>query len=83
VYPPPLDKDSPQIAGPNYLRMQRWCVRSFEIPEGLADQYFGEEQLSNSEFFELDSMEAVETLLANWRIDSGIFQAPWRTDYPL
>jgi hypothetical protein len=57
-------------------------VRRFEIPEGLVDQHFGEEQLVDSECIELDSLEAVEALLANWGIESAILQAPWLTDYP-
>lgn len=72
VYPPLPDKD-----------IHRWRVRRFEIPESSVHQYFGEEQLLDSEFVYLDSLAEVETLLANWGIESCMFQAPWRTDYPL
>jgi hypothetical protein len=72
VYPPSLDK-----------RIPRWRVRRFEIPEALVDQYFGEEELINSELVNLDSLEAVEALLSNWGVDTAAFQAPWRSDYPL
>jgi hypothetical protein len=42
-----------------------------------------EEELIDSESVELDSLEAVEALLANWGIETGVFQAVWRSDYPL
>ena len=84
IYPPRLEKDIPRVAPPiNANNRQLWTVKRFEIPLALVDQYFGEEQLIDSESVHLDSLEAVEALLANWGIESGVFQAPWRTDYPL
>lgn len=83
VHPPRLEKGIPRVDGPDTRRDRRWHVKRFEIPEALVDQYFGEEQLIDSESVELDSLEAVEALLAKWGIESGVFEAPWRTDYPL
>jgi hypothetical protein len=83
VHPPRLEKDIPRVENPGNLRLRLWHVRRFEIPERLVDQYFGEEELLDSESVDLDSLEAVEALLANWGIERGVFQAPWRTDYPL
>ena len=83
IYPPRLDKDIPRVDSPNSLKMRLWHVRRFEIPEGLVDQYFGEEQLIDAESVELDTLEAVEALLADWGVESDMFRAPWRTDYPL
>lgn len=83
VYPPRLEKDIPRIDGPGVSRSRLWHVKRFEIPKALVNNYFGEEQLIDSESVHLDSLEAVEALLAEWGIESGIFQAPWRTDYPL
>ena len=83
VYPPRLEKDIPRVEGPFTERLRCWHVKRFEIPGALLDQYFGEEQLFDSESVELDSLEAVEALLSNWGIESGLLQAPWRTDYPL
>ena len=83
VYPPRLDKDMPCVQGFNGLRLRLWHVRRFEIPERLVGQYFGEEQLINQDSVELDSLEAVEALLAKWGIDSSILRVPWHADYPL
>lgn len=83
VYPPRLEKEIPRLDNPTGLRSGLWHVRRFEIPERLVDQYFGEEELMDSESVELDSLETVEALLANWGIETGVFQAVWRTDYPL
>jgi hypothetical protein len=34
-------------------------------------------------FVRLDSMEEVEALLAEWKLDSGAFEVPWKNDCPL
>lgn len=83
IYPPQVGRDTARVEPPIPNNRQRWTVKRFEIPEALVDQYFGEEQLLDSESVHLDSLEAVEALLADWGIESAIFQAPWRTDYPL
>jgi hypothetical protein len=70
VYPP-SKKDS------------RWLVRRFEIPAALVAQYFGEEDLRQSEMIWLTTLEDVEALLASWCVDSSKLDAPWKSDYPL
>ena len=72
VYPPLPEK------GVNH-----WRVRRFEIPTELVDQYFGEEQLINSQLVQMNTIEQVEELLATWNVDSAALQAPWKSDYPL
>ena len=72
VYPPWPEK-----------RVGQWRVRRFEIPEELVDQYFGEEQLIDSQFVRVDTLEEVEKLLVSWGLDSAVFEAPWRNDWPL
>ena len=72
VYLPPFDK-----------RVPKWRVRRLAIPEHLVDQYFGEEDLVDSEFIRLDSLEEVEDFVSRWGIDSSTLDAPWKSDYPL
>ena len=72
VYPPLPDK-----------RINQGRVRRFEIPEELVDQYFSEEQLIDSQFVCLDTLEEVERLLVSWGLDSAVFKAPWKNDWPL
>lgn len=72
VYPPLPEK-----------RVNQWRVRRFEIPRELTEQYFGEEQLIDSQLVQLDTLEQVEELLASWKVDSAALQAPWKSDYPL
>jgi hypothetical protein len=64
-------------------RISLWRVRRFEIPKELVDNYFGEEQLVDSEKIELNTLEEVEELLAKWNVDSASFEAPWKNDWPL
>jgi hypothetical protein len=61
----------------------QWLVRRFEIPEGLVEEYFGEEVLLDSQMFDLQTLEEVEEILAKWHIDSAAFEAPWKNDWPL
>jgi hypothetical protein len=70
VYPP-SEKD------------RRWLVRRFEIPVILVNQYFGEEDLEDSEMVWLDHLEEVEAQLDSWGVDSSTLDAPWKSDYPL
>lgn len=63
--------------------LERWLVRRFSIPENLIDQYPGEGDLVDSVKIDLSSLEEVEELLASWSIDAGLFDAPWKSDYPL
>lgn len=72
VYPPLVDKGVVQ-----------WRVRRFELPVNLLDQHFGEEDLVNSLFYKLESLEEVEGLLADWGVDPSRLDAPWKCDYPL
>jgi hypothetical protein len=72
VYPPSLGKE-----------MLQWRVRRFVIPNELVDQYFGEDQMIDSQFVCLDTLEEVEQLIAEWGIDSAAFVAPWKNDWPL
>ena len=72
VYPPLIDKGIIQ-----------WRVRRFELPITLMDQHFAEEDLVNSLFYKLESLEEVEGLLADWGIDPEKCDAPWKCDYPL
>ena len=72
VYPPLPDKG-----------INQWRVRRFEIPEELVDQFFCEEQLIDSQFVHLDTLEEVERLLVSWGLDSAVFKAPWKNDWPL
>lgn len=72
VYPPWPEK-----------RVEKWRVRRFAIPERLIDEYFGEEDLIDSELIYLDGLENVEQLLNQWGVDTAAFDAPWNSDYPL
>jgi hypothetical protein len=63
--------------------IQKWRLRKFEIPEALIDKYFGEEDLVDSHFVRLDTLEEVESLMASWHIDCSLLDAPWKCDYPL
>lgn len=72
VYPPLPEKN-----------VNQWRVRRFEIPKEFVDQYFGEEQLIDSQLVQLETVEQVEELLAAWNLDSAELQAPWKSDYPL
>ena len=49
----------------------------------LVDQFFCEEQLIDSQFVRLDTLEEVERLLVSWGLDSAVFKAPWKNDWPL
>lgn len=63
--------------------IQNWRIRRFEIPDDLMEKNFAEADLINSEFIRLDTLEEVETLLAEWGLDTASFDAPWKVDYPL
>jgi hypothetical protein len=60
-----------------------WRVRKFEILEELMDTNFGEDDLVDSVFIRLGTIEEVEALIAEWGLDSAAFRAPWKVDYPL
>jgi len=60
-----------------------WRVRKFEIREELMETNFGEDDLADSVFLRLKTMEAVEELIAEWGFESSAFDAPWKFDYPL
>jgi hypothetical protein len=49
----------------------------------LIDQCFGENGLVNSQSLRLDTLEKVEEALAAWNIDTALFDAPWKSAYPL
>jgi hypothetical protein len=72
AYPPLPDKN-----------IQKWRVKRFELPEHLLEKYFGEEDLVDSEFLRLDTIEQVEEVLASWNIDTSVIDAPWHSAYPL
>jgi hypothetical protein len=72
VYPPLPEK-----------QITCWRVRRFEIPRELAGQYFGEEQLIESQLIQLDTLDQVEETLVSWRLDSATLEATWKSDYPL
>ncbi|MFN7920622.1 MAG: hypothetical protein U0Q16_11030 [Bryobacteraceae bacterium] len=72
VYPPLPNKN-----------IEKWRVRKFEIPGGILEQNFGEEDLVDSHFLRLDTLEQVEEALAAWNVDSAKLDAPWKSDYPL
>lgn len=55
----------------------------FEIPDALVDEIFGENDLGDSQFLTLESLEQVEGALATWNVDSSQLDAPWKSDYPL
>src|SRR5688572_6758624 len=54
----------------------QWGVRRFEILVSLVDEYPCEEDLVNSQFCRLNTLEEVESLLAEWGIDPAGFDAP-------
>jgi hypothetical protein len=64
-------------------RILEWRVRKFEIAEELMETNFGEDDLADPVFIRLETMEAVEALIAEWGLDSAAFDAPWKMDYPL
>jgi hypothetical protein len=64
-------------------RLKKWLVRRFSIPEGLVHEYFGEKDIVDDQKIDLESLEAVEELLRGWSIDASLFDAPWKSDYPL
>ena len=72
VYPPIPEKKTYQ-----------WRVRKFELPERLVGKYFGEEDLVDSEFIRLNSLEEVEELITRWGLAETTFEAPWKNEYPL
>jgi hypothetical protein len=47
------------------------------------DEYFCERDMVDSEFIYLETLDEVEELLAKWGIDSAVFDAPWKCDYPM
>lgn len=58
-------------------------VRKFEIAERKIEQSFGEEDLIDSQFIELHSLQEVEELIERWGFETGVFQQSLNTDYPL
>ena len=44
---------------------------------------FGEDDFVDSVLIRLETMEAVEALIAGWVLDRAAFDAPWKVDYPL
>jgi hypothetical protein len=72
VYPPSPGKDT-----------QQWRVRRFEIPNELVEEYFAEDQMLDSQFIHLDTLQQVERLISDWGLDSAAFAAPWKNDWPL
>jgi hypothetical protein len=72
VLPPLIDK-----------KITQWRVRKFEIPEQLVEEYFGEEDLVDSHFVRLETLEEVEKLLHEWKLGDVPFDFPWRNDWPL
>lgn len=72
IYPPHDEKG-----------ISHWRVRKFEIPEDLVVKFSAEEDLVDSELIELNTLEEVEELLVKWNVDSALFQAPWKNDWPL
>ncbi len=64
-------------------RVPNWHVRRFEIAEANMNEWFGEEDLVDSQRIELESLEEVEELIESWGIDTGRFQQSLNTDYPL
>lgn len=72
VYPPLIEKG-----------VDQWRVRRFEVPISIMDENFGEDDLVNSLFYKLESLEEVERLLADWSVDPLGMDAPWKCDYPL
>jgi len=63
--------------------ISEWRVRKFEIPEQMMEMNFGEDDLADSVFLRLETMEAVEALIAEWGFDSAAFDSPWKFHYPL
>jgi hypothetical protein len=63
--------------------IDQWRVRRFEIPTDLVNEYVGEEQLRDSQFVYLETLQAVEDLLVKWELDGSAFEEPWKIDYPL
>jgi hypothetical protein len=47
------------------------------------EEWFGEEDLVDSQRVELQSLEQVEELIKNWGFDTARFQQSLNTDYPL
>lgn len=72
IYPPSVSKG-----------FRQWRVQRFEIPKEPVNQYFGEDQMVDSQFIHLDTLEEVEQLIARWGIESAGFTAPWKNDWPL
>ena|SRR5579863_3621007 len=72
VYPPLPEKN-----------IEKWRVRKFEIPQNLVETNFGENDLVDSQFLRLDTLEQVEEALASWNIDTSMLDAPWKSAYPL
>jgi hypothetical protein len=63
--------------------ISKWRVHRFELPSKLIDHWFAEEDLLDSQRFEVDSLEAVEDVLRSWAIALDLFDAPWKCDWPL
>jgi hypothetical protein len=60
-----------------------WHVRKFEIPWELVDKNISEDDMADSEFVRLSTIQEVEELLEKWNVDPARLDAPWRSDYPL
>ena len=72
VYPPLPDK-----------RISKWRVRKFEIREDLLDKWFSEEDLTDSHFVTVDTLNEVEELLNQRGFADVRFEPPWKNDWPL
>jgi hypothetical protein len=64
-------------------RVPNWHIRRFEIAEGKMAEWFGEEDLVDSQRVELKSLEEVEELIKKWGFDPAQFQQSLNTEYPL
>lgn len=72
VYPPLPEK-----------HIQQWRLKRLEIPEGLVSQNPYDGDLVDLQFIRVDTLEEVEKTLPAWGIDSSLFDAPWKSDYPV
>ena len=65
VYPPPPKGEIPRVGSPLGDEMfEKWRITKFEIPEGLVNEWFAQEQLIDFQSIHVDSLEEVEVLLA-------------------
>lgn len=72
VYPPLPEKN-----------IQQWRIKKFEIPEELVPKNPYDGDLVDLQFVRADTLEEVERVLASWKVDSSLFDAPWKSDYPV